>query len=128
MSISDSTLTNVIQLNIWEHVDYPERVMILYDDQNPVPDAPSLSQKWRIYYTFSAYNPLSVPYPSGTQLFRARHSNQYPYELIDIVPVQDVFHVDDPGTYFVAYAHPFDGTTRLPFGGKYIFVRNGKKR
>jgi hypothetical protein len=112
---------------MWEQINYPERVMLLYDGQNPTPESPSLSQKWRPYYTFIAYNPLIMPYPPGMQLFRAIHAPHYPYELTDIVPIRDVFNVEQPGTYFVAFTSPFDGTSRIPFAGKYIFVQGGQK-
>jgi hypothetical protein len=117
----------MIRLNIWEQVGFPERIMILYEGQVPMPESPSLNQKWRIYYTFNALNPLITPYPEGTQLFRARHSSVYPYELIDIIPIKDVFNIEDPGTYFVAYIHQYPGTMRLPFTEKYIFIQNGEK-
>lgn len=112
---------------MWEHIDYPERVMILYDGQVPVPESPTLNQKWRVYYSFLGINPLVQPYPQGTQLFRARHSSKYPYELIDIVPLQDVYNTDQPGTYFVAFTGPYDGTSRIPFSQKYIFVKDGAR-
>jgi hypothetical protein len=101
--------------------------MILYDGQVPADQSPSTNQSWRPYYTFLAFDPLIPPYPDGTELFRARHSSTYPYELIEVVPVLDVYNVDDPGTYFVAFRSPYPGTTKLPFRDVYVFVEQGRK-
>jgi hypothetical protein len=116
-----------IQLIIWEHRSDPDRLMLLYDYQTPASESPTTVKDWRPYYSFLAYNPLSTPYPEGTELFRARHSSNYPYELIDIVPMLDVYNVEEPGTYFVAYRSPVTGTSKLPFRDMHIFVEHGRK-
>lgn len=116
-----------IRLFLWEDRHNPnDRVMLLYEGQVPADQSPSTTQQWRPYYTFVAYNPLIPPYPEGTELFRARHSTIYPYELIDIVPVLDVFNIDEPGTYFVAYRGPRPGLSKLPFRDTHIFVEHAK--
>ena len=120
-------MSESIRLNIWEHRDDPDKVMILYNYQVPAAESPSTTQYWRPYFTFLAFNPLVSPYPPGTELFRARHSAIYPYELLDIVPVLDAYNVDEPGTYFVAYRSPFPGTEKLPFRDTHIFVQQGRK-
>jgi hypothetical protein len=116
-----------IRLNVWEDRQDPNRLMILYDHQVPAPESYSTTSRWRVYYTFTAYNPLVPPYPEGCQLFRARHAAIYPYELIDVKPMLDVYNVDAPGTYFVAYVHPHEGATKLPFKDIYIYVMEGEK-
>jgi len=116
-----------IQLMIWEDRRDPSRMMILYDHQVPAETSPTTNQSWRPYFSFSAFNPLTPPYPPNTELFRARHSSAYPYELIEVVPMMDVYNVEEPGTYFVAYRVPIAGTTKLPFRDVYVFVERGRK-
>lgn len=121
------TAANRIRLYIWEHRQDPNRLMILYEGQTPAGDSPTTNQLWRPYYSFVAFDPMVPPYPQGTELFLARHSTMYPYELIEVVPVLDVYNVDAPGTYFVAYRSPFPGTTKLPFRDVNVFVEQGRK-
>lgn len=118
---------SLIRLNVWEDRNDPDRLMILYEDQTPAPQSPSTCSRWRVYYTFEAYNPLVPPYPVGCQLFRARHSPIYPYELIDVKAVLDVYNVEAGGTYFVAYTHPRENTSKLPFKDIYVYVIDGQK-
>jgi hypothetical protein len=118
---------STITLVLWEDRSDPDRVMMLYEGQVPATESPSTNQRWKPYFTFVAYNPLVTPYPPGTELFRARHSTIYPYALLDIVPMLDVYNVDDPGTYFVAYRTPRPNTVKLPFKDAFIFVEQGKK-
>lgn len=116
-----------ISLLIWEHRDDPTRMMILYEGQTPADESPTTNQYWRPYMSFTAFNPLVTPYPLGTELFRARHSRIYPYELLEILPVLDVFNVEEAGTYFVANRAPLPGLTKLPFRDTNIFVDQAKK-
>jgi|688.fasta_scaffold174294_4 hypothetical protein len=116
-----------IRLNIWEQRDDPSRTMILYDWQTPFEGSATSNRKWRVFFTFLAYNPLVPPYPDGTQLFRAQHKTIYPYELVDVYAILDVYNVDDPGTYFVAYTANIEGTTKLPFANIHVYVEQGEK-
>ena len=131
MNTSQPNLMNItslkIKLNIWENTREKNKVMILYDGQIPFSLSDSTMNEWKIFYTFIAYNPLIPPYPEGTQLFRARHSKKYPYELLDIIPILDIFTIRDPGTYFVTFTSPIDGTVKLPFDNILIYVENGTK-
>lgn len=120
-------MTREISLMIWEHRDDPTRMMILYEGQTPADESPSTNQYWHPYMSFVAFNPLVTPFPLGTELFRARHSKIYPYELLEILPVLDNFNVEEPGTYFVAYRSPLPGRTKLPFKDTHIFVEQAKK-
>lgn len=124
MTSSQST----IMLNIWEFRQDPSRLMILYDGQVPASESPTTTQNWRPYFSFQAFNPLAPPYPPDTELFRARHSTIYPYELLEVVPMMDVYNVEEPGTYFVAYRVPIAGTTKLPFRDVFVYVERGRKR
>lgn len=120
-------VNNWVRLNIWENVRNPNWVMILYDFQTPWGrESESSRGEWRKYYTFLGYNPLIPPYPAGSELFRARHSTNYPYELKEIKSVRDVYNVDEPGTYFVAFTAPYTGMTKVPFGGTYVYVQSGE--
>jgi hypothetical protein len=112
-----------IRLNIWEHKTTPSLTMILYEDQIPFPDSPSLQNQWRIFFSFLAFNPLVPPYPSGTELFRAIHYPRYPFEFKEIVPVLDVYNVDDLGTYFAGYTASYEHLTKLPFKDTYVYVK-----
>jgi hypothetical protein len=116
-----------IKLYFWQKTSDKNKVMILYENQSPSDISPTTLHDWRIYYTCEVYNPLIPPYPHGTQLFRARHSDKYPYELLDIVPVLDIYSVRDPGTYFVANTSPIDGTEKVPFERIFVYVENVEK-
>ena len=116
-----------IRLNIWENRDDPSQTMILYEGQTPFDNSPTLNRKWRVFFTFLAINPLVPPYPDGTQLFRAQHKSIYPYELMDVYPILDAYHVEEPGTYFVAYTANITGTVKLPFQNIDIYVEQGEK-
>jgi len=125
--ITTPTPQPMVRLNIWENTQNSDWVMVLYDFQTPTgKESQSASLGWRKYYTFLAYNPLVPPYPAGSELFRARHSMNYPYELREIKSVRDVYHVDEPGTYFVAYTAPYPGMSKIPFGNTYVYVQSGE--
>jgi hypothetical protein len=121
-------MSNRIRFNIWENLRDSSQTMILHDWQTPYDESPTTNRNWEIFFSFDAFNPLVQPYPVGTQLFRARHKANYPYELIDVYPILDTFNVDEPGTYFVAYTAPINGTTKLPFQNIYVYVENATKR
>lgn len=116
-----------IRLNIWENRDDPSQTMILYDWQTPYQYSPTSNRNWRIFWTFTALNPMVPPYPDGTQLFRARHKSSYPYELVDVYPILDAYNVEELGTYFVGYTAPIDSKTKLPFQNIYVYVEDGQK-
>lgn len=113
-----------VRLNIWENVQKPNQVMILYDQQFPF-KTESMMNDWRIYYTFISYNPLIPPYPAGSELFIAKHSSQYPYELQVVKSVRDNYNVDEPGTYFIGYTAPYKGMSKMPFKDTYVYVESG---
>lgn len=116
-----------IRLNIWENRDDPAQTMILYDWQTPYGESATSNRKWRVFFTFIALNPLVPPYPDGTQLFRAQHKSNYPYELMDVYAILDAYNVDDPGTYFVGYTSNVQGTTKMPFQNINVYVEQGEK-
>lgn len=121
-----SSSNTKIRLNIWENIQDPNHIMILYGYQTPTGnESDSASRDWRVYYTFLAYNPLVPPYPAGSELFLARHSTKYPYELLEVKSIRDNYNVDDPGTYFVAYTAPYKGMTKIPFKDTYVYVESG---
>jgi hypothetical protein len=121
-------MTNRLRFNIWENRRDPSQTMILHEWQIPYDESPTTNRNWEIFFSFDAFNPLVQPYPVGTQLFRARHKSNYPYELIDVYPILDTFHVEEPGTYFVAYTAPINNSTKLPFQNIYVYVENATKR
>lgn len=111
-----------IKLNLWKYKNDHSLMMLLYEDQLPSDSSPTTNNNWFVDAVFEVYNPLVIPYPVGTELFLAKHFKRYPYELQNIISIQDLYDIEQPGTYFVAYSVPYEGKVKLPFKDIYIYV------
>lgn len=106
----------MIRLNVWQCINKPENIIILYDFQIPFEDSATTQTNWKLWFSFYAIDPLQRPYPKDTELFNAQHYSRYPFELVSVIKEPFIMNkvIDKPGVYFVAYNKPVANTVRLP--------------
>lgn len=120
-----TTLPEEIWINVWKNIKYPEELMLLYTNQLPFINSPTLNRDWVLSYSFKAINPMIRPFPEGTQLYLARHKSYHPYNLDAVETPIDNFEVGEyvKGTWFINYNSPYRGLEKLPFDNINIYSK-----
>ena len=69
-----------------------------------------IDKYWKSAGIFYAVNPLFRPIPEGMKLFCAKKNKHYPYNVMSIDIVYDVYDDSCDGTYFITYSTPVPNT------------------
>lgn len=84
---------------------------------------PQQYRGWKLAGQFYAVSPSLRPIPTGMQLYCAKRTLSFPYDISDINIVYDMFNVKDYCLYFITYYKPVPNTKPLYFHkiGKHVF-------
>ena len=78
-----------------------------------VPDTIDDKKYWNLVHIFYAVNPLFRPLPKGMKLFCAIKNKKFPYNIINLKLIYDVFDNSFEGTYFITYSTPVPNVKEL---------------